>query len=809
MNRLLSTRWFRFVFLFCGVLLPQLAAAQSLPDWNSHAGDHNFAPPRQEGVELTDHTERIRLAWSTRMHTGFGKGGSGSALSALEAGFETAYGEVASPIVSDGVLLLSWSQPSGDVTTDLSKLKHRYYDDAAENEKLRDSYFRIDADWKTVALDAATGEVLWEKTEPSASINFLSNKRDHNGITGAARDGVYVTLSMMGHVFAYDVKTGKSLWRFTLEDWNQRAEAVKQNSLKNELITSLSAGPFGHKRGGAVIVHGIAVIPDLDGGLMGVKVSDGSKVWHSADRIHSQATPRPLRLGSKTWLMCNNASGGKGQVHLLDPLTGETLWSHETGANPGELTLGDGVVMLNPHPKSKKDALFAAHRITLNGLEQMWRFEDSKRNRIQVKADFGAHRKGVIRDGLLYIKLGAGKRVKARMAVVDLQSGKELAAVEDPKLGLNAGQPFLAEDKLYLQKNSAHSGGKAGLEVYQLEQGGGLSYLGDFMYRGLGVHQMTSYQYPIETPYAGGLLFLRGKKQIAAVDLRVVDTGMAELKLHGLWAGFHRPVDAVMVADEDGMVSEGRLHSPPRKELGVVGTSANRNGGWTPLTFPEPVSLGTALETPAEFGFVAFSSPGRLKMRAATNGQWNGTWFRDYPGWDKTVIRDGSLHESSEGGYTRRGWPTGWLKDRPVTFFSDLPEGQERVFLQIHGFTPRIPNGRGPRNMTVCLDHDGTAVKGAIAGGFSFNQSYHEIDAEGLEVDANGIRGTARVYLNPDTWVPGDYKSGGSLAGKLELDLTFGTPNDKGIYPVSGDWKIEWGLKHTRSGDVTSTFSTP
>jgi outer membrane protein assembly factor BamB len=726
----------------------------------------------------------------------------------LESGFEPAYGEVASHIVHDGVLLISWSQPTGEVTTDLSKLEHRYYDDESRNKKLLDTYFRIDADWKTAALDAATGEVLWENTEPSASINFLANKRNHNGITGAAGDGVYVTLTMMGHVFAYDVKTGKTLWEFTLDDWNSRAEEVKQKSLANELITSLRAGPFGHKRSGAVVADGIVVLPDLSDGLLGLRVKDGSEVWRTADRLHSQATPRPVHLGSKTWLLCNNASGGVGQVHLIDPENGETRWSYETGANPGALILGDDVVMLNPHPKTKKDALFAAYRITEEGLEQLWRFEDAERNRIQIRPDFGAHRKGVIRDGLLYIKLGAGKGVKARMAVVDVKSGKELASVKDPRLGANAGQPFLAEDKLYLQRNSAHSGGKAGLYVYQLEEGGGLTYLGDVMYAGLGVRQMTSYEYPIETPYADGLVFLRGKKQMAAMDLRVVEAPMAKLQFEGLWAGFHRPVDAILIADAKGKVGRGRLDSPPRKELGVVGTSANRNSGWTPLDFPEPITFGAALETPVEFGFVAFSAPGRLEMEAAADGQWNGTWYRDYPGWDKTVKREGEIHSSSEGGYERRGWPTGWLKDRPVTFFSDLPDGQERVFLQLRGLTPGEPGGRGPKNMTLCLDHNGHSVKSAIAGGFTFNQSYHEVDASGLEVDEKGIRGTALVYLNSDTWGPADYQNGGSLAGRLELNVRFKEPNKKGIYPIRGEWKAEWGIQHTRSGAVTSKVTS-
>ncbi len=795
--------------VWAGVLLHVWAlpafAAEPKPGMTSHAGDHDFAHPREAGVALTDVMEHVRVAWTNPTHTGFVKGDSGTALQLLNDGQDPAYGDAASPILTDGVLLVSWSQPSGEVTTDLDTINHRYYSDRGRNEKLADTYFRIDADWHTLALDAQTGKQLWHRVEPSAAMNFLSNKRDHNGISGAAGEGVYVTITMLGHVFAYDLKTGETRWTTTLEGWNKQAQSVKDDMLANRRLPHLNTRPFGHKRSGAIIVDGLAILPDMRGGLVGVKLSDGGAVWQTANCLHDQATPRPWRHKGKTWLVGHHANKGGSGVHLIDPATGAIQWTHKTGFNPGQVLMGDGHILLNADPKATAEAVLTCYAITPAGLEERWAFENVVANIVQVKADSGAIRKGVIRDGIVYLKLGAGQAGQARIASVDLATGKELAASAEPASVSRGGQPFIAEDKFYLHTDPSHSGNNAGLWVYQLGEAGRIAYLGEVRFQGFGIQQVTEYEHPIEMPYAGGKLYMRGRTEIVAIDLAKPSEPMGEVALDGLWAGFARPVKAVVFTRADGTIQSGRLESPPRNELGVVGTTAHRGDSWTPFTLPSDVKLGEAFEAEAEFRFVTFAWPGRVVMRAAEGDQWQGTWFRDFPGWEQTLTFTGNLDAGSKGGYARRGWPTTWLKDQPISFFSDLPDGQRRVILQLHEFTPPIPSGKGPQGMTLCLDHDGKKVAAAIGGAFGFNQSYHELDGSELVVTEKGITGSALIILNPDPWVPGDHQNGGSLAGRINLDVTFEESDAEGIHAVGGEWSVEWGLKTTRSGAIRVT----
>jgi outer membrane protein assembly factor BamB len=794
-----------FSLFFASLSLSALtAAAEPAPGWSSHATDHHFVAPREPGVELTQNLEQTRLAWSHRIHTGFGKGGGGTAVAMLEDGFDPAYGETGSPILSDGVLFISWSQPTGEVTADLSTITDRYFDNEAENLLLQDNYYRIDADWHTIALDAATGDTLWTRVQPSASLNFLSTKRGHNGLSGAARDGLYVTQTLLGEVFAYEIASGDLRWSAIIEDWNTQAEGYKQMVLAERRMPTQDGGPFGTKRSGAIIVENTVVVPDLQNGLVGLSVADGSEIWRTADVLHAQATPTPWKHEGVTYLICNQASGTYDpMVHLLDPRDGQILWSFATGYNPGQLLVGEDHLLLNDVDDSNNDALLACYQIGIDGLEFKWRFSQYEEE-VHVKKDFGAQRKGVIRDGVLYLLIGLGHSEKGFLASYDLATGIRIHAEMDPRLGENTGMPFIAEDKIYVQMNSAHAGSRAGPRVYQLGEGGMFTYLGDIVYEGFGVKLMTDYLHPLETPYAGGLLFLRGHRQIAAVDLSTPTKPMADLRFEDAWAGFARPVSGFLFSGADGLADRGRLESPPRKELGVVGTSAHRNDSWTQLILSGTPSVGSAFTVDAEFNFVNVSWPGTLAMNEAEGDQWTGTWSRYFPGWEEPLVLTGSLHESSEGGYDQRGWPTGWLPNQPVTFFEPLPEGQERVFLQLIDFLPRFDE---LKNLTLSLDHDGERVVSGVGGGFSFNQSYHEIDPSGLSVTENGITGTALLIINSDAWIPGDRENGGSLAGYVTLDIAFGEPDADGIYALSGDWSVEWGIELTRSGAVTGTLS--
>jgi outer membrane protein assembly factor BamB len=788
--------------VFAGLTACLLAAPLSASDWTYRTA-HNYHPPLEDGIRLTDQGHLVRPLWSyDNVHTGINSSSAGGARRMLSMGLSPTYGETSAAVVVDGVYLLSWSEATGDISVRPESITDRYWRGHEEDEALRETYFRIDANWTTLALDAETGNKLWQVSQPSASINFQSSKRGHNGLDPVAGNGIYVTMSILGHVFAYDIQTGALVWESLLEEWNWIAAAFKEESLEKRNLPITDDGPFGNLRAGGSMVGNVVILPDLRGGLIGLNVKDGSQIWHQTESVmNQQGTPRLWEHGGKTYVISHTIHQPHNRVHLIDPEDGSILWTHETGFNPGKLLMGEDFVLLNPDHDRRRPALLAAYKITLEGLEKQWRFPESDLNRVptQLGGSRSWERKGVIADGILYMAIGIPHRDR-RTASFDLATGRELHRGDYRPENNNIGQPFVHGDKLYWHITSTGAQ-NAGLYIYQRHEDGTIELKDTFRYRPLGVAINSDYLHPTDYPMVNGRIFLRGYSNILAIDLREPDHSPVDVLFENGWAGFHRPLHTVLIPNAKGEVEIATVEFPPRAELGVVGTTARRNDVWSRMELDETLQLGKAWDTTARLHFDIFSWEASVVMEAAEGNEWRGQWTRSFPGWEETLVREGRLHESSEGGYPKRGWPTGWLENQPVTFFTDLEEGQERVFLQIFGSLPREQGDF--QNMTLCLDHDGERVVSAVAGGFRYNQSYHEVDASGLRVTSEGITGTARIILNGDNWLTDpDWKNGGSLMGRLTLDVQFGEANADGIYPVTGDWSIEWGVAGELTGNI-------
>ncbi|MCC5848014.1 MAG: PQQ-binding-like beta-propeller repeat protein [Verrucomicrobia bacterium] len=793
--------------LAAGFLCLSFALSLNAADWGYRTA-HNYHPPLEDGIQLTGHGHLVRTLWSHEdVHTGISSSSAGKAINLLAQGFDPTYGETSAAVVVDGVYILSWSEVTGDVSARPESITDRYHRGEENYEALKDTYFRIDANWNTLALNAETGEKLWKVSQPSASLNFQSSKRGHNGLDPVAGNGIYVTLTITGRVYAYDIATGELRWETNLGEWHERAEAYKAEALAERNLPVTDDGPFGNVRSGAAMVGDKVILPDLRGGLIAVRAEDGSQIWHLDEAVmNGQGNPRLWEHGGKTYMITHTIHQPHNRVHLIDPEDASILWTHETGFNPGKLLIGEDMVLLNPDSDRRTPALLAAYRITLDGLERQWRFPDDDSNRVPTALGGSRswERKGVIANGFLYMAIGQPNEDR-RTASFDLATGEELHRGDYRPPNNNIGQPFVHGDKLYWHISSTGAQ-NAGLYIYQRHGDGTIELLDEFHYRPLGVTINTDYLHPTDYPMSNGRIFLRGYTNILAIDLREPAHTPVEFLLENGWAGFHRPMRTVLIPNENRGIELARLEVPPRRELGVVGTTARRNDVWSRIDFDEELKIGGAWDTNATVHLDIFSWPAHIVMEEAEGNEWRGQWTRTFPGWEETLTREGTLHEVSEGGYPSRGWPTGWLEHQPVTFFTDLEEGQERVFLQIFGSLPRVAGDF--QNMTLCLDHDGEKVVSAVAGGFRYNQSYHEVDASGLKVTPEGITGTARIILNGDPWLrEPDWKNGGSLMGLLTVDARFGEANDKGVYPITGDWTLEWGVSGELTGKIHANLN--
>jgi outer membrane protein assembly factor BamB len=790
------------------VLLTVVFAASLTPaagppsDWSSFAGDGDFVPARQ-GLELTDDLVNIRMAWKNATHTGTGKAGGGTALEVQRAGFEPAYGQVSNLIVGDGVVFCSWSQPSGDVTAPRESINERYYDQH-ELTALKNGFFRIDADWRTMAMDAETGETLWEAREESASIHFLSTKRGHSGISGAYGDGMYVTVTVLGEVFAYDADNGERRWKKTLEKRHDWAEEWKAEHLKKRRMPH--ARDIG--RSGAVIAAGVVVVPDLAGGMLGLDPETGDELWHVPDALKSWATPQPWEHEGKTWLLCNGPGDSKitSVVRLVDPETGEVAWAHKSGSNRSCLIFGERYLVLDVpgHPSGRDEdwhethGIYAAYRLSPEGLTEAWRFEDAPQNIV----DYRAGNKAAIRDGVLYAITGKRKSGHRRLRGYDVTTGKLLD--EAPVTSNILSQPAPVEDKLFIVKDGAHSGAFAGLVLYQLEDDGRrVRRFGNISYKNSGIERIGGYSFLKTTPYYDGRLFMRGLMGIYGLDLREVTDPMARLELEGAWAGSPVPVRCRLFANEDGMVQTAKARPPAASDLGVVHSTGRRWDGWTHMRLHDDLSITRGGSAKATLDMISHSWDVEISL-GRENGEWTGTWERTIPALDHKPTMKGKI-DNAESGYDARVYPTGWLKHQPITKMGDLPEGHRRLIMTLPGVLPKGDRAEHRSRLVLCLDHDGENFVSGVGGAFSYNQAWHEVDVSGLEMTDDGFEGELIVIVNPDPWWAPNVEEGTAIVGRAEIDATFGEADENGLREVNGTWSVNWGEPLNRFGRIIIT----
>lgn len=237
-------------------------------------------------------------------------------------------------IVADGrVYAASW-RPTGPVAT-------------VEGNKIR-----IDAEDLVVALDALTGKVLWQSAEPGGMLTG-GGKRKAVQVTPVWHQGVVFSLGSTMRLFAHDAASGKRLWMSEVHPL--RAAAAKR---REEILELLAQGRFAYdllpdRITSLVVVGGMLIVPDFQGGLLGVDPKDGTRRWSLKGVNGRSATPSAWTNAGREYLLVANDGG---VLRLIDPVAGTELWKVDgLGPNCTTLTPGRTHVLVNIEARSLKE----------------------------------------------------------------------------------------------------------------------------------------------------------------------------------------------------------------------------------------------------------------------------------------------------------------------------------------------------------------------------------------------------------------------------------------------------------------------
>ncbi len=168
-----------------------------------------------------------------------------------------------------------------------------------------------------VALDAATGETLWEHTYPSRNENFQYGAGPHS--TPLIVGDRLFSIGTNKQFYALDKRTGEVLWHHDL--------IAEFGAPPLQLRPTVTAG-----YGCSPIAYEETVICTVGGpgqSVMAFNQSDGSVVWRGGDFLFGQAPPALINVDGQDQLVIV----GGASINGMDPGTGEVLWA--VGHDPG------------------------------------------------------------------------------------------------------------------------------------------------------------------------------------------------------------------------------------------------------------------------------------------------------------------------------------------------------------------------------------------------------------------------------------------------------------------------------------------
>lgn len=520
--------------------LPQMACAASESpvlvlhnEWPSYLGPNgNFS--ESSGAYLIDDMTKVRLLWESeekkigfgKAHTGAGKTGVGKDFFGLPPGGE------ASPIVAGGMVIMSYFAPTGDV-----------WDKRIEKqmgEKFEKHVWLVAADDVVIAMDAATGRTRWKRVFAGKGANRGAGKRGGWAVTPCAAGGRVFAIGTTGRLYALDLATGEPLWESNIGETHKKIEADKVKALAEGRLVKVDR-PYGM----LVVVDGVLLAPDWQGGLIGIAAKSGEPLWRlgkgSREQILSGLNaPCPVRVGEKRYVACVNRIG---EMRLIDPKAGRVLWTvplkceHLTQPVAGN----DHLIVFESNPNYREGkqeginqvGVLAGYRFDEKGAERVWVSPADYAH--EMKLDAGPARRVIARDGLIYYLNRSKRSSKADQSDKSYTSYTLLLLRESDgrilqEKPVDAGQIYLWGDRLITVTDIQHRPRAANKEIWQMHT----ADPADFRALGSGwwvnnpagrVHYATGgYEVPVYEAFADGLMFTRVMGGIRCYDLRQAPT---------------------------------------------------------------------------------------------------------------------------------------------------------------------------------------------------------------------------------------------------------------------------------------------
>jgi N-acyl-D-aspartate/D-glutamate deacylase/outer membrane protein assembly factor BamB len=212
-----------------------------------------------------------------------------------------------------------------------------------------------------IALDAATGETVWEHAYPARPLNFNFGAGPHSTplIVG---ERVFAA-GTNKQIHALDKRTGEVLWSHDLvAEYGAPPTLIRPAVKAGYACSPLAWGEL------------VIVTAGGDGqSVMAFRQDDGSLAWKGGDFLIAPSSPILIDVDGETQLV---VVGGQ-TVNGLDPDSGELLWSHphDTDGDMNNTTAvwgDDGVLFVSAAYDSGSRALRLTRTAAGTTVEELW-----------------------------------------------------------------------------------------------------------------------------------------------------------------------------------------------------------------------------------------------------------------------------------------------------------------------------------------------------------------------------------------------------------------------------------------------------
>jgi outer membrane protein assembly factor BamB len=325
-----------------------------------------------------------------------------------------------------------------------------------------------------VALDAATGKTIWEKSyaAPTTGLRLENGKGPHS--TPLVVGNLLFTLGVIGKMHAFEKQTGKVVWSHDLY----------QEYGGTRMGRGYSCSPLAYKDTVIITVGGAGQ------SLMAFDQKTGAVVWKKQDFALSPSTPMLIKVDGQDQLVIILADHVVG----LNPDNGELLWKHphqcDWGLNITPPLWGpDNILLISSAYSGGSRALQLQQSGGKTTVNELWA---SRRMRV--------HHGTMIRLGDLVFG-SSGDFGPAPMTAVEVKTGN-----------------VVWQDRSFSKANFVYAGGK----IILLDEDGQLALVsmsqqGMKVLAKAAVLERTAWTPPT---LVGTTLYLRDRKMIVALELK-------------------------------------------------------------------------------------------------------------------------------------------------------------------------------------------------------------------------------------------------------------------------------------------------